>query len=99
MITPPEFPHPAWCRIDHTAPRPPQVTQAVHSAVVGEVFTADRSQSVLVELNDLGTGQGAHVTLGVYTDDGYESAALDGARCRTVAALLGHAADLLGDAR
>lgn len=84
--------HPAWCRIAH---QPGQASPGVHSAVIGEVFTDDRSTSVLVELNDLDDGRGPRVTVGVTDEDGFASAALDGARARQVAGALHLGADVL----
>lgn len=80
--------HPAWCRTEHT---PEQRVQGVHTAPVGEVMAG--AASVLVELNDV--GDGPHVTLGVTTADTYAAAELQGAGARSVATLLGRAADLL----
>jgi cyanate lyase len=82
--------HPAWCRLEHSPGR-----MNVHSAKVGEVFATDRASSVLVELNDLNDGQGAHVTVGVTAPEGYADAALPAEQARQVAALLGLGADVL----
>lgn len=82
---------PAWCEIQH---RP---DWAIHSAAIGEVVMSDH-ESVSVEVNDFGDGNGPAVTMHPWIlppADPNIGAVMNGDQSRELADLLADAGDIL----